>query len=333
MAFWDISPDEYYIKSNKAIGKGAFCSVYLGENRYTKQQVVMKKVQNKPEYIKAAHKEIDILSRFRNQSHHCVYFYGKVTLDKHLYLIFEKLDTNLYTFQKKYADLLTMKNVIHIAYQLTAALEFIHSIAIHCDLKHENIMIDTKTLYVKIIDFGSSVLKQKKKPETDYVVSRYYRSPEIIFGLPYITSVDIWSYGCIISELLIGTPLFPAKSQRDLIFKIASQINIPSLSEYKESRYYSVYFKHVETGFPFKNRLIHDSLTMNKIYNDYNQFNLKVTLFEGCFKNINLKATEYEIKFITSMIESVLIYDYKNRPRAEELINNKLFLEYKLGFV
>ena len=38
-----------------------------------------------------------------------------------------------------------------------------------------------------------------------YIQSRYYRSPEIILGIEYTTAIDIWSFACIIVELLTGS--------------------------------------------------------------------------------------------------------------------------------
>ena len=49
---------------------------------------------------------------------------------------------------------------------------------------------------------------------TPYVVSRYYRAPELVLGSHlYDFSIDIWSVGCIIFELVTKTPLFPGESE------------------------------------------------------------------------------------------------------------------------
>ncbi len=44
-----------------------------------------------------------------------------------------------------------------------------------------------------------------------YIQSRFYRSPEVILGLPYEMAIDMWSLGCILAELLTGCPLFPGE--------------------------------------------------------------------------------------------------------------------------
>ena len=50
-----------------------------------------------------------------------------------------------------------------------------------------------------------------------YVQSRFYRAPEILLGIPYDHAIDMWSLGCIIYELVISTPLFPAGSENELL--------------------------------------------------------------------------------------------------------------------
>ncbi|RWW20996.1 hypothetical protein GW17_00014863, partial [Ensete ventricosum] len=45
----------------------------------------------------------------------------------------------------------------------------------------------------------------KGEPNISYICSRYYRAPELIFGATeYTASIDIWSVGCVLAELLLG---------------------------------------------------------------------------------------------------------------------------------
>lgn len=90
-----------------------------------------------------------------------------------------------------------------------------HEIGIaHRDLKPENILL--KDDEVRICDVGSSkVLDQSRaRMNTPYVVSRYYRAPELILACnKYDHSIDIWATGCIIFELLTRTPMFPGDAE------------------------------------------------------------------------------------------------------------------------
>jgi len=60
-----------------------------------------------------------------------------------------------------------------------------------------------------------------------YIQSRFYRSPEIVLGLPYSTAIDVWSFACILAELYTGFPLFPAETEDDLMICIVQLLGLP----------------------------------------------------------------------------------------------------------
>lgn len=89
-----------------------------------------------------------------------------------------------------------------------------HSVKIaHRDLKPENILVkDSKE--IKICDLGSSKDILRTQMNTPYVVSRYYRAPELILGDDkYGFAIDVWAAGCIIFEFITLTPLFPGDAE------------------------------------------------------------------------------------------------------------------------
>lgn len=114
-----------------------------------------------------------------------------------------------------------------IASQMLKALHSMRKIGIiHCDLKPENVMFTSeKKNQVKIIDFGTACTEFKQG--FTYVQSRFYRCPEILLGLPYDSSVDMWSVGCIFAELVTGRPLFPAHDENELLELIITKIGLP----------------------------------------------------------------------------------------------------------
>ena len=62
-----------------------------------------------------------------------------------------------------------------------------------------------------------------------YICSRYYRAPELIFGNSnYTTSIDVWSVGCVIAELMLGQPIFPGESGVDQLVEIIKILGTPS---------------------------------------------------------------------------------------------------------
>lgn len=109
----------------------------------------------------------------------------------------------------------------------------------HRDIKPENLLISSKTNELKVCDFGFARplnLKnedddnqssngdddQNQSPElTDYVATRWYRSPELLLGYSeYGPEVDMWAIGCIMGELSDGQPLFPGDSEMDQLYLI-----------------------------------------------------------------------------------------------------------------
>ena len=108
-----------------------------------------------------------------------------------------------------------MSDIKKYVKQIFNGLKCMHSLKIsHRDLKPENILL--KDGNVRICDVGSSKMIDfsDKRLNTPYVVSRYYRAPELILASNrYDFSIDIWATGCIIFELLTKTPMFPGDSE------------------------------------------------------------------------------------------------------------------------
>jgi glycogen synthase kinase 3 beta len=116
-----------------------------------------------------------------------------------------------------------------------------HSVGVvHRDLKPENILLKEEAksknlpLTVKIGDLGTSkkLDRSSRRMNTPYVVSRFYRSPDLILGSThYDFSIDIWAAGCILFELLARTPLFPGDSEGMQLFEHALIIGSPTHKE------------------------------------------------------------------------------------------------------
>lgn len=109
-----------------------------------------------------------------------------------------------------------------IIYQLAKSLKYLHSGSIiHRDLKPSNILVNSNCM-IKLCDFGlvrSLIVKDDSGPIlTEGVATRWYRAPEVLLGSKsYSTPADIWSFGCIIYEILAQKPLFPGNSTIDQI--------------------------------------------------------------------------------------------------------------------
>ena len=115
-----------------------------------------------------------------------------------------------------------------ILFQAALALAYIHRRGIiHRDIKPENIMIDKGRAVVKLIDFGLAI--SCEKINTDYVATRWYRSPENLLGTrEYTPAIDVFSLACVVVELYLGRPLFPGADNLDQLHKICSILGQPT---------------------------------------------------------------------------------------------------------
>lgn len=139
--------------------------------------------------------------------------------------------TRLYTYQVQSTHPLVQR----ILLQLFRALAYIHSLGVcHRDIKPQNLLIDPETGVLKLCDFGSAKMLIRGEPNVSYICSRYYRAPELIFGSTnYTNSIDVWSAGTVLAELLLGHPIFPGDSGVDQLVEI---IKVLSHTSYATNR-------------------------------------------------------------------------------------------------
>ncbi|KAI8370586.1 uncharacterized protein BYT42DRAFT_548827 [Radiomyces spectabilis] len=184
------------------LGAGTFGQVVKCRNMKTQEMLAVKVVKNKPAYFQQSMMEVAILKT--NQ--------------------FRGLSTNLVrVFTAQILDALTVLNEARI---------------IHCDLKPENILLkNLETPTIKVIDFGSAC--EEMRTTYTYIQSRFYRSPEVLLGLPYTSAIDMWSLGCIATELFLGLPLFPGSSEYNQISRIVEMLGEQGKTEQPSKRYFS----------------------------------------------------------------------------------------------
>ena len=77
----------------------------------------------------------------------------------------------------------------------------------------------------QVIDFGSSCYEHQRI--YTYIQSRFYRAPEVILGAKYGMAIDIWSFGCILAELLTGYPLLPGEDEGDQLACAIELLGMP----------------------------------------------------------------------------------------------------------
>jgi len=162
---------------------------------------------------------------------------------KHVCIIFELLSNSLYELLKTNSFKgLSPRLVNRFGIQILIALKFTKSLNIlHCDLKPENILLKKADKSgIKVIDFGSSCFFEERV--YTYIQSRFYRAPEIILGIPYTTAIDMWSFGCILVELLMGKPLFPGESEAEQLQLIMEFLGVPPIEILNKATKRKIFF-------------------------------------------------------------------------------------------
>ncbi|KAM0714381.1 hypothetical protein Q7P37_010168 [Cladosporium fusiforme] len=215
------------------LGQGTFGQVVKCQNLKTQEVVAVKVVKNKTAYFNQSMMEVSVLDLLngrmdKNDDHHILRLKDTFIHKQHLCLVFELLSVNLYELikQNQFRGLSTTL-VRVFAQQLLNGLCLLNKAKlIHCDLKPENILLkNLESPIIKIIDFGSAC--DERQTVYTYIQSRFYRSPEVLLGLPYSAAIDMWSLGCIVVELFLGLPLFPGSSEYNQVSRITEMLGLP----------------------------------------------------------------------------------------------------------
>ncbi|XP_030592017.1 cyclin-dependent kinase 6 [Archocentrus centrarchus] len=150
-----------------------------------------------------------------------------VSLD--LTLVLEYIDQDLSTYLTKApASGLSHDCIKDVMQQLLQGLDFLHmNMVMHRDLKPENVLISSRG-EVKIADFGLARILTFNIALTPGVVTLWYRAPEVLLNSAYMSSVDMWSAGCIFAELFLLRPLFQGYTEVQQLQKIFQVIGLPS---------------------------------------------------------------------------------------------------------
>lgn len=237
----EIFCNRYEIDS--LIGKGSFGQVVRAYDHVGHCPVAIKIIKNKKAFHDQAHIEVKLLKLIRQYQNddnfvqtgkdNIVQLKSHFMWRDHLCLVFELLSYNLYDLLKntRYHGV-SLKLTRKFAQQILAALQYLSRPElgiIHCDLKPENILLcNPKRSAIKLVDFGSSC--QVGHRIYQYIQSRFYRSFEVLLGIPYDIAIDMWSLGCILVELHTGEPLFNGCNELDQVNKIVETLGMPPAS-------------------------------------------------------------------------------------------------------
>ncbi|XP_034032887.1 mitogen-activated protein kinase 12 [Thalassophryne amazonica] len=226
---WEV-PERY--RDLKQVGTGAYGTVCSAVDSRTGTKVAIKKLYRPFQseiFAKRAYRELRLLKHMKHDN--VIGLLDVFTADLHLdrfydfYLVMPYMGTDLGKLMK--IQRLSEEKIQYLVYQMLRGLKYIHSAGIiHRDLKPGNLAIN-QDCELKILDFG--LARQADSEMTGYVVTRWYRAPEVILSwMHYTQTVDIWSVGCIMAEMLQGKPLFKGSDHLDQLTEIMKITGTPT---------------------------------------------------------------------------------------------------------
>ncbi|KAJ3314574.1 regulator of ime2 [Boothiomyces sp. JEL0838] len=293
---------ELSYSNTKVVGNGSFGVVFQAKLAATGEPAAVKKVLQDKRF---KNRELQIM---RLVSHVNIvslkyFFYsnGEKKDEVFLNLVLEFIPETVYRSSRQYTKLkqsMPMLNIKLYIYQLFRSVAYIHSLGIcHRDIKPQNLLLDPNLGILKLCDFGSAKLLIEGEPNVSYICSRYYRAPELIFGsTTYNVSIDIWSSGCVMAELMLGQPLFPGESGVDQLVEIIKVLGTPTREQIK---------------------------SMNPNYTEYKFPQIKAAPWSKVFRSRN--TTPESLDFLSKVLD----YTPANRPTAIEAMTHPFFDEIR----
>ncbi|KAM6926937.1 mitogen-activated protein kinase 12 [Lycodopsis pacificus] len=226
---WEV-PERY--RELKQVGTGAYGTVCSAVDSRTGTKVAIKKLYRPFQselFAKRAYRELRLLKHMKHENVIGLFdvFTADLSLDRFhdFYLVMPFMGTDLGKLMK--LQKLSEEKIQYLVYQMLKGLKYIHSAGIiHRDLKPGNLAIN-QDCELKILDFG--LARQTDSEMTGYVVTRWYRAPEVILSwMHYTQTVDIWSVGCIMAEMLQGKPLFKGSDHLNQLTEIMKLTGTPT---------------------------------------------------------------------------------------------------------
>ncbi|KAF2644890.1 kinase-like protein [Massarina eburnea CBS 473.64] len=270
---WDDSEGYYKIIRNELVhhehyriinqvGKGVFATVAQAEdmkvppNEDGSRNLVAIKIIRRNDLMRAASlKEMNFVRKVNEADpldrRYIVRLIDTFDHKGHLCGIFEHMSKNLRDLLKEgNSNGITLQAIRVYARQMFVGLWHLQSCQIvHCDLKPDNILVSHDRKTIKLCDFGTAVDKRDIMDRTEYLVSRFYRAPEIILGMEIGYGIDMWAIGCTLYELWTGKILFTGRSNNQMIKAFMDCLGWPTEKLLKKGILQNI-IEHFEAGPP-----------------------------------------------------------------------------------
>lgn len=208
------------------LGEGGMGKVYLAKDNKLQRQVAIKELKalSEQQGVENALSEAQILARVSHGN--IIQIYNTYEEDNQAALVMEYFHSRSLT-QFQTENQLSLIEKIELLMQLAAGLQAAHqNNVIHCDLKPSNILINNQR-QLKIADFGIARLANNEQGSAEVNTGDYgclnYMSPEQIKGEVVDYRTDIFSFGLVAYQLLLGSHPFGNSSGADVAQRICTQ--------------------------------------------------------------------------------------------------------------
>lgn len=239
-SYWDyenaiieFNNDEPYELIQK-IGRGKYSEVFRSRNRFNGELCVLKIL--KPVRLKKIRREITILQNLCGGPNVLrLLDVVMVPWEETPVLVTENIEPADTFRTLMSSNELTNFDMRFYLYEVLRCLHFAHSRGIfHRDIKPQNIIIDHKRRKLRIVDWGLAEYYIHGQAYNVCVGTRHYKGPELLVGLRlYDYSLDIWSVGCILAEMLFRTfPFFRGENNESQLVRIVDVFGTEELVRY-----------------------------------------------------------------------------------------------------
>jgi dual specificity protein kinase YAK1 len=240
-------------------------------------------------------------------------------INRHICLVLPLLSRSLFEGLPQTQRPLELLGMIRpILREVLETLSFLHANGvIHCDVKPDNILFcGDAGDHVRIVDFGSAITEIGTSQQ--YIQSRFYRSFEVMIGLPVGFPIDIWSAGCIAAELFLDFAIFACESETDSVPCIVAMLGAVPDSLLTVSTSWRKFFDMGAKGFTLKCDPL-EALTKRHLYHENIAEHGATTLRQLILGKFKCSGQEEKmaVNAFCDLVHALLSYDPAVRPAAE----------------
>eukprot|EP01065_Artemidia_motanka_P050502 TRINITY_DN8659_c0_g1_i2.p1 TRINITY_DN8659_c0_g1~~TRINITY_DN8659_c0_g1_i2.p1 ORF type:complete len:431 (+),score=174.63 TRINITY_DN8659_c0_g1_i2:273-1565(+) len=282
------------------IGKGSYSFVCKAKDTVSGRLVAVKKIFDVFDDLVDARRilrEVVLLRYLRHPNVTCLLQimrpWHRVREFRDLYLVLEYMDTDMHQLVRSRQQL-TEEHRQWFTFQILRALAFMHKKrVIHRDIKPGNLLL-TNQGHLKVCDFGLArggveALSAHGLDLTDYVVTRWYRPPEMLLMANYAGGIDLWSTGCVVAELVTRRALFPGRDYIHQLNLITDLVGVPepddvAFATSAEARQFVRNMKRKDVGGALQTKLAaakpacFDLITKLLVFNPYKRLSAAAAL-------------------------------------------------------